>query len=92
MIRVEKQNQGQFKVTVKEEGSSTTHTVNLESDYYQELTGGKVSEEELIEKSFQFLLAREQKESILSSFNLKVITRYFPEYGEKIKSEIGKGD
>ena len=35
---------------------------------------------ELIKKSFAFLLDRESKESILASFDLTVISRYFPEF------------
>ena len=47
-------------------------------------TGGKNSEEELIKRSFDFLLKRESKESILSQFNLKVISTYFPGYEKQI--------
>jgi hypothetical protein len=91
MIRVEKQNDRHFVVTVEEGGSSSTHTVSLDPEYYRELTKGKIGKEALIEKSFEFLLARESKESILSSFNLKVIERYFPEYQAKIRINIGEG-
>ena len=41
--------------------------------------------EELIEASFEFLLAREPKESILSRFELPVIERYFPDYSKAIR-------
>ena len=84
MIRVEKKNQNEFLVVVTERGSSTKHTVALDEDYYQKLTKGKISKEQLIEKSFSFLLTRESKESILRRFNLRVIKRYFPEYESKI--------
>ncbi len=70
---------------IEEEGSSSEHTVSLEDDYYQNLTDGQISKEELIRKSFEFLLERESKESILSEFNLRIIKNYFPEYEEKIK-------
>lgn len=36
--------------------------------------------EELLEASFEFLLERESKESILPRFELPVIERYFPEF------------
>jgi hypothetical protein len=36
--------------------------------------------EQLVRDSFAFLLQREPKESILSEFDLSVISRYFPEY------------
>jgi hypothetical protein len=38
--------------------------------------------EELVRRSFEFLLDRESKESILREFDLSVIQRYFPEYDQ----------
>jgi hypothetical protein len=84
MIDVEQKNQDEFGVVVGEKGDQRQYMVTLDDDYYQLLTQGKVSKEELIRKSFQFLLERESKESILSSFNLKVIKNYFPEFEKEI--------
>lgn len=39
----------------------------------------------LVRRSFEFLLAREPKESILRSFGLSVIGRHFPEYEREIR-------
>ena len=89
MIRVERKNSEKFKVTVSEQDSSTTHTVTLEDDHYQALTEGKVTKEDFVKKCFAFLLERESKESILSSFNVKVIENYFPEFEQHIKGKIG---
>lgn len=74
----------EFSVTVSEGGSSSEHRVRLGRDYYERLTEGKATPHELVENSFKFLLEREPKESILGSFDLSVIERYFPEYPEKI--------
>ena len=82
MIKVEKKNQQEF--TVKVEGKE--YDVNLNDDYWQDLTGGKIAKEELIKKSFEFLLEREPKESILSRFNLRIIKQYFPEFEEEIRT------
>ncbi len=82
MIKVEKKNQQEF--TVKVEGKE--YNVNLDDEYWQDLTGGKIAKEELIKKSFEFLLEREPKESILSRFNLRVINQYFPEFEEEIRT------
>jgi predicted PolB exonuclease-like 3'-5' exonuclease len=79
MIKVEKTGDEIYKVTVKSV-STTSHTVTLSDSYYQKLTGGKMTPEELIKKSFEFLLEREPNTSILRSFELPVIGRYFPEY------------
>ena len=81
MIKVEKKNQQEF--TVKMEGKE--YNVNLDDEYWQDLTGGKIAKEELIKKSFEFLLKREPKESILSRFNLRLINQYFPKFKEEIR-------
>ncbi|MGC9453711.1 MAG: hypothetical protein ACP5HU_02500 [Phycisphaerae bacterium] len=88
MINVEKLNDSQFKVTVSN-GSTTTHTVTVGEDYYQKLTGGSVPPEALVARSFEFLLERESNTSILSSFELPVIGRYFPEYEDEIRRMLG---
>lgn len=85
MIQVKKRNDNKFQVVVDEQNSATEHIVTIDDEYYQELTRGKISKEELIKKSFAFLLEREPKESILSKFNLSVIRDYFPEYEQRIK-------
>lgn len=85
MIKVKKKSEHKFIVTVEERESRTQHTVSLDDEYYQKLTGGRMTKEELIRDSFEFLLEREPKESILSKFNLKVISQYFPEFEEKIE-------
>ena len=85
MIEVTKRSDDEFEVTVEEGGSSTSHTVTVDDSYYQKLTGGEIGKEDLVRRSFEFLLEREPKESILSRFNLKVITRYFPSYETQIK-------
>lgn len=56
------------------------YEVEVAKEDYERLTGGKITPEELIKKSLQFLLLREPKESILKQFNLMEIARYFPEY------------
>lgn len=84
-IAVEKQPDEAYRVEVRESGGRSTHFVTLSPEYFRKLTGGKVSEEELVRRSFEFLLERESKESILSRFELPVIARYFPEYEAEIK-------
>jgi hypothetical protein len=80
-ITVEQLADETYLVTVTEEGSSTTHRVTASPSDLAELGDGTVPEQ-VIEASFRFLLDREPKESILSSFDLSVISRYFPEYGQ----------
>lgn len=84
MIYIEQKNQDEFGVVVGEKGDQRQYMVTLDDDYYHLLTQGNISKEELIRKSFQFLLEREPKESILSRFNLRVIKNYFPEFEKEI--------
>jgi hypothetical protein len=41
-----------------------------------------------VRRSFEFLLEREPKESILTRLDLSVISRYFPEYEREIKGRL----
>ncbi|MCC6694008.1 MAG: hypothetical protein IT365_00125 [Candidatus Hydrogenedentes bacterium] len=87
MIQVEESGKGKYEVTVVQR-TTTVHTVSVSPEYYQALTGGRIPCEKLIEMSFAFLLERESNTSILSSFDLPVIGRYFPEYERTIKGQI----
>lgn len=82
-IEVKQKDTETFEVTVRE-ATTTTHLVTLSQNYFQKLTGGRVSPETLIEKSFEFLLDRESNTMILERFDLPVIGHYFPEYEKKI--------
>ncbi len=67
------------RVEVSEGSGKTSHTVSVSEDAHRRY-GGEAGVEELVRRSFEFLLEREPKESILRSFDLPVIARYFPEY------------
>jgi hypothetical protein len=84
---VEKSDEHTFKVTVSGP-TTTTHTVTVDPSYHETLTGGRVTAEKLVEKSFEFLLERESNTSILRSFKLPVIGRYFPEYEATIRKML----
>jgi hypothetical protein len=87
-IEVEKMDASHFQVRVIEAGSESTHQVTLDPKDHVRLAGGAVEPHELVKKSFEFLLEREPKESILSRFDLSVIARYFPEYEREIKKRL----
>jgi hypothetical protein len=82
-IAVESTAPATYRVTVTS-GVSTTHTVTVSPEYWRKLTGGRVPVEKLVEKSFEFLLERESNTSILRSFDLPVIQKYFSEYERTI--------
>jgi len=84
MITVKKIDDRTFEVTVAGK-TTTTHRVTVDRAYHEKLTGGHTSAEELVEKSFEFLLKHESNTSILRTFELPIIGRYFPEYETTIR-------
>ena len=89
-IEVEHLQSDEYQVTVLEGNSRTSHKVTAQPDYCQKLTGGNIPVEELLRRSFEFLLQRESKEAILRSFDLTVIGRYFPEYEHEMAESSGR--
>lgn len=89
-IEVENTGNLEFRGRIIEKGSESTHHVSMKQADYARLAGGKIEPEELVRRSFEFLLEREPKESILSRFDLPVIGRYFPEFEREIKRKLSK--
>jgi hypothetical protein len=87
-IEVEKIDKSNFRVRITESGSKTSHNVTVSPNDYARLANGKVEPEELVQRSFEFLLEREPKESILTRFDLSVISLYFPEYEREIRRRL----
>jgi hypothetical protein len=79
---------GEFRVRVIDGHNESSHRVTLSTEHYNRLTDGKIEPQELVKRSFEFLLEREPKESILAQFDLQVIARYFPEYEREIKRRL----
>ena len=84
-IEVEKMGDLEFRVRIIEKGSESTHAVTVQQADLARLSGGNMEPEDLVRRSFEFLLEREPKESILSRFDLSVISRYFPEFESEIR-------
>ena len=86
MIEVKHSAGDEWLVTVK--GTITTHhRVRVAKKDIERLAQGR-SPEELIQESMRFLLEREANTSILPSFDLPVIGRYFPEYEREIQTRL----
>jgi hypothetical protein len=69
-------------------GSQSRHKVSMDKEYYEKISTGILGPEDFVKKSFEFLLKREDKNSILKEFNIKQIREYFPEYETEIKKTI----
>ena len=74
-IRLLRGDEYEVKVAGRNE---TIHRVTLREVDLKRLAGEETSAEKLIEESFRFLLERESNTSILATFDLPVIGRYFP--------------
>jgi hypothetical protein len=72
-------------VTVTDHGASREFEVGVTDDELARLAPGAEDPTDLVRRSFEFLLAHEPKESILSAFGLSVIGRYFPEFEREIR-------
>ena len=66
----------------------TTHRVTVAAADLARLDPGAASPEDLVRRSFDFLLERESARSILRSFALTDIGRYFPEYEAEISRRV----
>ena len=82
-VKIEKQSNDIFDVTVSGE-TTTHHKVTITDVVHCELTNNLVTKESLLDFSFKFLLDREPNTSIMSLFEITVISGYFPEFGAKV--------
>jgi hypothetical protein len=73
------------RVTVADHGGSREFEVVITDSELARLAPGATEPSDLVRRSFQFLLAREPKESILRSFGQSLIGRYFPEYEREMR-------
>ena len=78
-------------VRVVDPGSSTDHEVLVdEIDLPPALDGADTPDvERLVAATFDFLLEREPKGSILRRFDLAVVRRYYPDYPAEIARRLG---
>jgi hypothetical protein len=65
--------------------SPTRHEVTVARADLERLAPGAIDPIDLVHRSFDFLLQREPPTSILRSFDLTLIGRYFPEYEATIR-------
>jgi hypothetical protein len=73
-------------VEVLEEEKASRHNVRVSEADLQRLGRPSETPEELVTRTFEFLLAREPAEQILKSFALSDVQRYHPEFEREISS------
>ena len=79
-----------FQVTVAD-SMTTTHEVTVTDQSLSDLTDDKVTKEQLLKFSFNFLLDREPNTSILLSFDINIISSYFSDYGDEVRQWCDEG-
>jgi hypothetical protein len=67
------------QVEVSDARSTSRHLVRVSQNDIERWARGR-NVDQLVRESFDFLLQREPKESILKEFDLSVIKRYFPDF------------
>ena len=83
-VSIQKLRNDVFEVIVAKT-STTTHTIKVTDQSLTELTDNVATKAQLLEFSFKFLLEREPNTSILSSFDINVISRYFSDYKDEVR-------
>ena len=73
-ILIKELSKNKYEIIVNS-NTSTKNIVTLTDIIYQ-----KITKNELLKFSFKFLLERKTNTSILSFFDVTIITRYFPEH------------
>jgi hypothetical protein len=81
-VEVETVGDNDFLVKVSA-ATSTEHRVTLTDAYWEQIWNCRLPKKDVIARSFAFLLEREPNSSILRTFDLPVIQRYFGEYEGK---------
>jgi hypothetical protein len=73
-------------VRIRDDGRTVSnHTVEVSTSDLKRLAPNS-SVEDLVKRSFEFLLEREPPQSILRKFGLADVERYFPEYPRVIRA------
>ena len=86
-IEIEAESAERYRVTISDAASKTTHTVTVSAADLAKYAPNATTDA-LLRASFEFLLEREPKESILRQFALSDIEKYFPDYSTKIRARV----
>jgi hypothetical protein len=74
-----------FSVAIEEGGSRSTHQVTLARRDHRELGVEGESPKQFVRRCIEWLLEHEPKESIMSRFDVREISQYFPRFREDMR-------
>jgi hypothetical protein len=75
-------------VRVGTDSAATSHVVTITAETIRKMAGPGADPTSLVTESFRFLLDHEPRESILRSFELPLIGRYFPGWEREIRERL----
>jgi len=78
-----------FEVRARDGAGQTRHRVTMKARDFARLAPS-ATPERCVEAAFAFLLDREPKESILASFDVSVISRYFSDFESKFPNYLAE--
>jgi hypothetical protein len=85
-----------FRVSVIDQTDRTIHDVTLTHLDYEEFGLASEAPERVVEFCFEFLLRRHPKESIRSRFDIRALSKSFPEFRDELRftmlAEASLGD
>ena len=78
------------QITVRDERDTSRHDVLVGQADAADLAAAieATHVERLVEETFDYLLEREPKESIMATFELPVVERYFPGYRDEMRRRL----
>lgn len=76
------------RVVVGDDPGATEHSVRVDRDALAGIAPTGTTPEELLVASFRFLLEREPRESIMRSFELPIISRFFADYETEVARRL----
>jgi hypothetical protein len=86
-IEIAQQSPNTYLVTITEGPSETTHSVTITAAERAKYAPA-ATPESLLRASFEFLLEREPKESIMRQFSLSTIESYFADYPSGLRARL----
>lgn len=79
-----------FDVGLRDGRGESRHRVTIEADEAERWAKLGAESSHFVEAAMRFLLDRESKESIFSSFDMRDIRRYFPEFDDALPGYLAR--
>ena len=86
IIDINKIDKDIYKVKINKE-NITQHTIKISDEAYKKYSKNDITKEQLVKKTFLFLLSKESNTSILKVFAIEDVEKFFPEFSNI--SEMG---